>query len=56
MGGGSTIPGVIAGQLNDSFDDECFTKQKCTYLRYFVILDSDKTHPGYIIPPLKIVL
>lgn len=45
MGGGSAITSVINSELNESFQDPCFTKDKRTYLRYFVILDSDKKYP-----------
>ncbi|WP_342084821.1 hypothetical protein [Dyadobacter sp. OTU695] len=53
MGGGSAITSVINSELNESFKDPCFTKDKKTYLRYFVILDSDKKYPTMPIEPSK---
>ncbi len=44
MGGGTTIKEVIVTKLT-SYTSEIFTKPKFTYLRYFVILDSDKKYP-----------
>jgi len=56
MGGGSAIGNVINSELNESFKDPCFTKNKKTYLRYFVILDSDKKYPNMPVDTSKHVL
>lgn len=53
MGGGSAISSVITSELRESFTDPCFTKDKKTYLRYFVILDSDKKYPGMPVDKAK---
>lgn len=45
MGGGSTIEHEIKAEL-DTFIDEIFVKEKSRYIRYFVILDSDKEYPS----------
>lgn len=44
MGGGSTISQDIDAEL-DSFTNSVFTKDKHLYLRYFVIVDSDRRYP-----------
>lgn len=44
MGGGSSINSVIKGELEYSFTHSCFTKHRSCYLRYFVIMDSDKKY------------
>lgn len=54
MGGGSSIGSVIKGDIANAFEDQCFTKNKNTYLRYFVILDSDKKYPSMEIDQSKI--
>ena len=46
MGGGSSIGNVIQGDLQSSYVDDCFTKDKKVYLRYYAVLDSDKIHPS----------
>jgi len=45
LGGGSSFVNVIQAELNESFQDACYTKDKKKYLRYFVVLDSDKFYP-----------
>jgi hypothetical protein len=45
MGGGASIGSVVKGDIANCYIDDCFTKEKCTYLRYFVIIDSDKKYP-----------
>lgn len=49
MGGGSSIEQVIEAE-KDSFGASGFTKHNREYLRFFVLLDSDKTYPT---EPLK---
>lgn len=44
MGGGSTILQEIEAELK-TFDNPIFTKNKHRYLRYFVLIDSDKKYP-----------
>nr|WP_294788439.1 hypothetical protein [uncultured Flavobacterium sp.] len=44
MGGGTSVSQDIDAEL-DTFDNEVFTKMKYKYLRYFVIIDSDRRYP-----------
>lgn len=44
MGGGTTIPDVIRSEII-SYESDIFTKEKHRYLRYFVIIDSDREYP-----------
>ncbi|MET3127531.1 hypothetical protein ABID42_002649 [Arcicella rosea] len=44
MGGGSTILQEIEAELK-TFDNPVFIKHKHKYLRYFVLIDSDKKYP-----------
>lgn len=53
MGGGSAVASVIKGEIEESFGADCFIKPKNVYLRYFVILDSDKKYPSMPIDPSK---
>ncbi|TEB41410.1 hypothetical protein D0809_25665, partial [Flavobacterium circumlabens] len=48
MFAGSSVEQVIEGEIKDEFENEVFIKEKYKYLRYFVILDSDKTHLNMI--------
>jgi hypothetical protein len=51
MGGGSTIPNVIKNEKKRFKNNKGrFPKESHVYLRYFVLIDSDKTHPK---APLK---
>jgi hypothetical protein len=52
MGGGSTIEDVIETVLN-SFQAEMFKKAKHKYLRYFVLVDSDRISPSMDLGPTK---
>jgi len=54
MGGGSSIAAVVKSDLRESFNHQSFTKDKKVYLRYFVILDSDKSWPGMTVPDYKV--
>jgi hypothetical protein len=54
MGGGSAVTSVIKGEIENSFGADCFTKPKNVYLRYFVILDSDKKYPSMSVDPSKV--
>jgi hypothetical protein len=49
MGGGSSIGQVIQAEMN-SFISPLFIKEKHEYLRFFVLLDSDRKYPN---EPLK---
>lgn len=49
MGGGTSIEQVIESELNESFGNAAFTASKKEYLRYFVIIDSDKKFPEMIV-------
>lgn len=53
MGGGSSISNVINSEILESFEDKSFVKPKKKYLRYFVILDSDKKFPEMVVEPSK---
>lgn len=44
MFAGSSVQQVISGELMNEFKNKDFVKKKHKYLRYFVVLDSDKTH------------
>jgi hypothetical protein len=44
MAAGTSFPQVINTKIN-SFSNSIFTKDKIKYLRFFVILDSDKLYP-----------
>jgi hypothetical protein len=44
MGGGSSIEQVIEGELDNAFEHAIFTEPKSKYLRYFVLMDSDKKY------------
>lgn len=48
MFAGSSVEQVIRGELMNEFKNDLFVKKKHKYLRYFVIIDSDKTHPNMI--------
>ncbi|WP_310555515.1 hypothetical protein [Flavobacterium sp.] len=48
MFAGSSVEQVINGELENEFNNTCFKKEKFKYLRYFVIMDSDKTHINMI--------
>lgn len=48
MFAGSSVEQVINGELENEFKKECFSKPKHVYLRYLVILDSDKIHLNMI--------
>ena len=45
MGGGSTISQDIDAEL-ESFSNPIFVKERHIYLRYFVIIDSDRRYPN----------
>lgn len=45
MGGGNTIEHDVKAELA-TFEDKVFVKKKSRYIRYFVILDSDKEYPS----------
>ncbi|MCP4111812.1 MAG: hypothetical protein GY749_40850 [Desulfobacteraceae bacterium] len=55
MGGGTTIPDVIKSEI-DSFSQNIFSKEKHKYLRYFVLMDSDKKYPDMELEPQKVNL
>ncbi len=55
MGGGTTIPDVIKSET-DSFSHSIFSKEKHKYLRYFVLMDSDKKYPDMELEPQKVNL
>lgn len=55
MGGGSTIEHVIKTRL-ESYKDPIFVKDKYKYLRYFVLLDSDKRTKSIQLSDSKIAL
>ena len=46
MDAGSSVKQVINGDIENNFDDEAFVKEKSRYLRYFVLIDSDKEYPS----------
>jgi hypothetical protein len=46
MGSGSSTEPVIKGELENAFENAFFTEPKSKYLRYFVLLDSDKKYPS----------
>lgn len=46
MGGGSTISQDIDAEL-ESFSNPIFVKERYIYLRYFVIIDSDRRYPNF---------
>nr|WP_294922886.1 hypothetical protein [uncultured Flavobacterium sp.] len=52
-GGGSSIEGVLRGEMQNSFNNIVFTKSKEKYLRYFVIKDSDKKYKEEVLPISK---
>jgi hypothetical protein len=50
MGGGSTIPNVIRNEKQRFKNNKGkFPKESNVYLRYFVLMDSDKYHPNAIL-------
>jgi hypothetical protein len=50
MGGGSTIPNVIRNEKQQFENNKGkFPKESHIYLRYFVLIDSDKNHPNAIL-------
>jgi len=51
-GGGTTIPHVIDA-TKKSFNGKLFSKPSSFYLRYFVIIDSDKKYPDMELPQSK---
>lgn len=49
MDAGSSVKQVIQGDIDNHFENAVFSKSKNKYLRYFVIIDSDKEFPEMIV-------